>query len=230
MKLLTTMLGVFLLFLTHSAQAQAMFAGFDDFCKLPVVVGDDPQTASARTDQYGRKYIHMDRGAMADWTAPRIFVLAHECAHHRLGHTSALGHLERYTGGTAKQELEADCWAARVLAQAGYHGDIKRMMLQTAYMGHFASPGYPTGTQRSVNIGKCAASGGSLSSASSCREELISEQYVDYQTVIQPVPGPCQHCSYTFSGYICMHPYDVSPAPVTIPVTKTRMVSKTVCD
>ncbi len=86
----------------------SIFAGYDSFCGLPVVVGNDAQSASARKDQFGRKFIHVDPNVMSNWSMSRMFVLAHECAHHLLGHTNRIGELERYYGGTSKQELEAD--------------------------------------------------------------------------------------------------------------------------
>jgi hypothetical protein len=230
MKILGLILGVALCFLANTVRAQSVFAGFDDFCGLPVVVAHDPQGASARTDPNGQKFIHIDPGAMANWTASRIFLLAHECAHHRLGHTNSLGTLERYMGGTAKQELEADCWAAEALSNAGYDNEVQRTANQTSNMGHFASPGYPTGTQRSRNILKCAGRDGATESATSCRNVSVPESYIDYQTVIKPVTGPCQHCGPTPYGYRCMHAYDVSHVPMNVPVSKTRMVSKMVCD
>lgn len=230
MKILGFILGVALCLFAHAAKAQSLFVGFDDFCGLPVVVAHDPQGASARTDQFGQKFIHIDPGAMANWTASRIFLLAHECAHHRLGHTNAQGNLERFMGGTAKQELEADCWAAKKLTESGYEDEVNRTANQTSSMGHFASPGYPTGTQRSKNILQCAGIEGATAAAPSCRSVSVPESYIEYQTVIQPVQGPCQHCGPTPFGYRCMHAYDISHVPANLPVTKTRMVSKMVCD
>lgn len=148
---------VFLFLLFASLQINAkVFAGYDAFCGLPVIVGQDPQVATARTDQYGNKFIHIDPAALNNWTVSRMFTLAHECAHHLIGHTSKLGQLERFSGGTAKQELEADCWAARKLASIGFDHDISRTILEHANAGHFSTGGYPSGTQRANNILHCA--------------------------------------------------------------------------
>lgn len=147
---------LFLLFTALQSKAE-VFAGYDAFCGLPVVVGRDAQTATARTDEYGNKFIHIDPAAMNNWTVSRMFTLAHECAHHLIGHTSQLGQLERFSGGTAKQELEADCWAARKLASIGFDHDISRTILDHANAGHFSAGGYPSGSERANNILNCVS-------------------------------------------------------------------------
>jgi|CXWL01.1.fsa_nt_gi hypothetical protein len=153
------------------ANAQQIFAGYDVFCGLPVVVASDPQIASARTDANGQKFIHVDPSAMANWTSSRMFTLAHECAHHLLGHSSAAGTVQRYYGGTREQELAADCWAARKLRSAGLLNDVTRTMVQQASQGHFAGAGYPSGVERASNIANCASTGSVPSSLPVCRVE-----------------------------------------------------------
>jgi hypothetical protein len=221
---------IFLCIFSHSAKAQDMFVGFADFCGLPVVVGADPQTASARTDNSGQQYLHVDPGAMNNWTMSRMFTLAHECAHHLLGHTSALGQLQRYKGGTANQELEADCWGARKLLQVGQTGDINGTVIQFASQGHFTGGGYPSGTERATNIMKCLNGGSSVSHAPVCNIVQVPESYMGIQTVMQPAQVPCQHCGCNQFGQCgCMHQFDVVPQPVQVPVPMTRMVAKNVC-
>ena len=144
-------------FMTPSvAAAQGMFVGFDEFCGLPVVVGRDPQTASARRDSNGQAFIHIDAGAMANWTTSQKFAIAHECAHHLLGHTTALGQRQRYLGGTRRQELEADCWAAKQLMRLRLITDINRTIVERASQGHFSSGGYPSGAERAQLVAECA--------------------------------------------------------------------------
>lgn len=143
-------------FLPTSAKSQ-VFAGYDDFCGLPVIVAPDAQQASARRDSHGQAFIHVDPTVMNNWTSSRIFTLAHECAHHLLGHTSALGHAQRYNGGTKNQELEADCWASRVLAKNNFINDISRTVVERASQGHFSAGGYPSGAERAQIIRQCVS-------------------------------------------------------------------------
>lgn len=145
-----------ILIASFSTTAKAgMFSGYDIFCGLPVFEGYDPQTATARTDQHGNQYIHIDPRAINNWTMSKLFILAHECAHHLLRHTSSLGKLERFHGGTAKQELEADCWAAQKLFSIGYDTEISKTILEQANKGHFSGSHYPSGYQRAQNILNC---------------------------------------------------------------------------
>ena len=179
----------------YAAGAQ-VFAGYDAFCGLPVVVNYDPQVATARTDQYGNKFIHVDPGVMANWTHSRMFTLAHECAHHLLGHTNPLGAQERFRGGTRRQELEADCWAAQALQGVGHSFDINRAMLQHASDGHFSAGGYPSGTERAQNILQCVSGGGGTHGLT-CRT----------------VTRACTHAAHpggdrvACSHYVAEHPY-----------------------
>lgn len=163
-----------------------MFAGFDQLCGLPVVVGPDPQIATARKDAFGRPFIHVDPGAMRNWTTSRRFVLAHECAHHRLGHTSPLGEQQRFFGGTRQQELEADCWAARALRQHGLTADITRTVLEHASQGHFAANGYPSGQERAHNIQACAGGG----------QQAGSQQAGGQQPRCRDVTRRCDHAAH----------------------------------
>lgn len=204
-----------------------VFAGYDEFCGLPVVVGSDPQTATARRDPAGRPFIHIDPGAMGNWTMSRRFTLAHECAHHLLGHTTQLGHLHRYSGGTARQELEADCWAARQLAALGLDVDLTRTALQFASQGHFRGSNYPTGSERAANIARCAGA----RRRPRCRTVRVPETYTDFVVRMQRVQTPCQHCGCNPYGQCgCTHPFDWSQQPTRVPVTRQRMVERRVCD
>lgn len=228
MRALIAMLGTVLLLVAVPASAD-MFAGFDSFCGLPVIVGSDPQTASARKDAAGRKFIHVDPGAMANWTMSRMFTLAHECAHHLLGHTNPMGEAERFYGGTAKQELEADCWAAAKLRSVGYYSDITRTILERASEGHFSSGGYPSGLERAQNIARCSRGYGA--SQPICHNVQVAEPYTDIQVVMQPVQVACQHCGCNPYGQCgCMHPFNIVQQAVQVPVQRTRLVTRQVCE
>lgn len=65
----------------------SMFAGYDDFCGLPVLVESTSQDAVA-TIRNGNRVILVDPSVLSNWKLSRIFALAHECGHHILGHMS----------------------------------------------------------------------------------------------------------------------------------------------
>jgi len=229
MKLSFIFVCLFSVLLSFSAKAE-VFAGYDAFCGLPVIVGSDPQVASARIIPSVGKYIHIDPGAMENWTMSRMFTLAHECAHHLLGHTNSLGQAERFYGGTAKQELEADCWASAKLRSIGYNSDITRTILERSSEGHFSAGGYPSGAMRAQNIATCAGSP-EISSSPRCHNVQVSEQFIDVQMIMQQVQVPCQHCGCNAFGQCgCMHQFDVTAQPVQVPVQRTRIVTRQICE
>ena len=149
---------LFGLSLTHSSSFAQMFAGYDQFCGVPVVVMRNSQNASAARDQFGRAVIYIDPGVMGNWTMSRKFVLAHECGHHMLGHTLPQGMWFRNTRywATARQELEADCWAATQLARTEDTADLRGMILQFASRGPSRQGPYPSGWQRANAAAQCA--------------------------------------------------------------------------
>lgn len=141
------------IFLAKSASAQ--FAGYAEFCGLPTFVQPEPGIAAATIDPNHGRIIIVDPSAMANVTASRKFAIAHECAHHKLGHVSPRGMWARSNGATARQELAADCWAAKALASAGYRKDIKRTVQQNRLEGPYMQGGYPSGVSRARVILKC---------------------------------------------------------------------------
>lgn len=152
-------------FIAISSGAHAdVFAGYDVFCGLPVVVGPNPQEATAETNSRGGKFIRIDPKVYNNWTGSRIFTLAHECAHHLLGHTSELGKRQRFEGGPKRQELQADCWAAKELRKSGHDFDIAATASKYSNRGHFSVGGYPSGNERAENIEACIASSDSENS------------------------------------------------------------------
>ena len=89
----------------------------------------------------------------------RTFLIAHECAHHHMKHTTRAGLAKRYTQhhGIRDQEMSADCWAAETLARKGMLPGLLDLADQFWRRG-FVSPGggYPSGIQRSNVIRHCA--------------------------------------------------------------------------
>ena len=141
----------------------AMFAGYDEFCSLPVIVIPNPFGASAARDPSGRPVIYVDPGVMSNWTSSRMFALAHECGHHKIGHTTPRGQWFRYSQGwaTRVQELEADCWAAEALALRGYSGDLRRQFDDFLRQGGASLlPNYPSGMERAETVARCAGMSG----------------------------------------------------------------------
>lgn len=146
-----------LLFLVVSvAPVKAQFAGYDSFCGLPTFVQPERQMARATYDPRVGPLIILDPSVMANMSTSRIFAIAHECAHHALGHLSPSEQMARRWGATARQELDADCWAARALASIGYGADIVRMIRQNALEGPYMRGGYPSGFTRAQVISDCA--------------------------------------------------------------------------
>lgn len=189
------------------AASGGMFVGYDAFCGLPVVQGPDPQIATARRDNAGRPYIHIDPSAMANWSSSRIFTLAHECAHHRLGHTNQLGSMQRYLGGTRRQELEADCWAARQLSANGYYQDITATVVRHAMQGHFAGSGYPSGTERATNVLACAGlDGGGGFGGNNPRNCTVNHVPCNHPQHFGGHLIQCQHTCYGPYGPVACHP------------------------
>lgn len=138
-----------------NASAQ-MFSGYDAFCGLPVVVYPTEQRAVATFDNFWNPIIVLDPGVMNNWTASRIFALAHECAHHALGHLTPIEQFARHhMNATARQELQADCWAAERLAFAGLYGELTRVVVDFAREPNLPGP-YPPGQWRSEVVRQCA--------------------------------------------------------------------------
>lgn len=142
----------------HKLSFGQMFAGYNEFCGVPVVVVANAQGASAAMDSNGNPVIFVDPGVMANWTTSRMFALAHECGHHVLGHTLPNGMWFRNTRAwaTRQQELQADCWAAEQLANLSDERDLRRMIIEFAAKGPIPQGPYPSGRERSYAVAECA--------------------------------------------------------------------------
>ncbi len=133
--------------------AQPQPLGPAAFCGIPTFAAPNPQGASATVWQ-GQPVIIIDHSQFQN-PAWLQFVVAHECAHHVLGHTLPSGMWFRNTTywATAAQELQADCWAAGTV-----HPQASAVASQQFFQqGPFPGPaGYPSGAERSANIRRCA--------------------------------------------------------------------------
>lgn len=133
-------------------------------CGIPVLYQPTPMVAQATFDPwYGYPLIIVDPGLPSNagqngmrWT------IAHECAHHYRGHVIVqLQVLQTNPLAmpwfTVARELDADCYAAQSLGQAG---DIPALIAGLMLVGNGGpfptGPGYPTGFQRNATIRQCA--------------------------------------------------------------------------
>lgn len=116
--------------------------------------GPNPRGASSAAPQ-GRGVILYDPQVMAKLPYLKPFVLAHECAHHALDHTSPQGLLRE--GHLFKQkELDADCWAARILTEQGEQTIVEdQIALFLAQKTPSPGPRYPAWKTRAKRLQGC---------------------------------------------------------------------------
>ncbi len=139
------------------------FSGYWESCGMPVRFSPTPHVSLAMRDANDQAIVILDPrlASETDW-ARRAFLAAHECAHHKLGHTSLQGLLARRSSSAVvlDQELSADCWAAELLGRLG-HDAIVRTLSDHFYRRGLYSPGdgYPSGINRSTLIRICGAEG-----------------------------------------------------------------------
>lgn len=136
------------------------FSGYNELCGYKMVTDNTVHVSLATVDPSGTPLIVLDPRLDAPWEKHRrVFLIAHECAHHRLGHVTpdnlALRSVSR--GAVRDQEMSADCWAAEQLAQIGEDRTVQ-VMMDRFFKSGFYSPGggYPSGLQRSTIIRECA--------------------------------------------------------------------------
>ncbi|MEM7508073.1 MAG: ImmA/IrrE family metallo-endopeptidase [Pseudomonadota bacterium] len=139
------------------------FEGYDELCGFPILETPLPQMARAMHDTRGTPVIVLDPVLrQPGHEARRVFLIAHECAHHRLQHTedAAIRTRSKDPDVVRDQELSADCWAAEKLIAAGEER-VLRLIMDDFFRQGTAPPGkgYPSGLQRSRLILRCAGLG-----------------------------------------------------------------------
>lgn len=139
------------------------FPSYQELCGFPIVIAPTPFVALATADKDGALIIIIDPDLMRpEEHFHRLFMIAHECAHHVMGHTTAAARAQRRRSGRVvrDQELSADCWAAETLARAGL-GRFVAIMATRFHRAGLYSPGagYPAGLHRSLIVRHCAAAG-----------------------------------------------------------------------
>lgn len=136
------------------------FGTYDEVCGFPILETRLPQLALAMRDTRGDPVIVLDPILRSPGhEARRVFLIAHECGHHKLSHTESGTVRIRATDPelVRDQELSADCWAAEELIRAGEQDVIRQIAEDFFSQGHLSpGNGYPSGIQRSRLIIQCA--------------------------------------------------------------------------
>lgn len=141
------------LVLSTSAAGQR-FVGNDEFCGYPMFAIPTSQQAVATRDNAGNPVILIDPGVLMNMTTSRRFAIAHECGHHRLGHSTPMGMAMRQYF-TVQQELSADCFAAELLASVGLEAESYRVFMERNREGPMRPGTYPSGTERAAVVAQC---------------------------------------------------------------------------
>ena len=151
----TGLLGAVLAFLATPVHGQEYrLIGPAPYCNATVIEGPNPRGASSSTQTMGA-VILIDRDVLAKMPFEFEFVLAHECGHHLLGHTSIEGML-RQEFQFRDKELAADCWGARMLNDAGEVDILTRQLATFRTQGDARSiPRYPTFRERAERLHEC---------------------------------------------------------------------------
>lgn len=156
-------LGLLILSASTALAEDEPFPGYAAECGYSIVNAATPNVSLAVIDELGRRVIILDPVLSADTEVERRrFLVAHECAHHRMDHTGIASRQARLRSAKVirDQELSADCWAAETLARKGFERTIQ-IMADRFYRAGLYSPGggYPAGIQRSTIIIHCAETG-----------------------------------------------------------------------
>ena len=134
------------------------FQGYIKACGYPIMFKDNAYVSTAEIQGRLGAVITLDPMlASPVEAAHRRFLIAHECGHHHLGHTTPKGlRARRRIGGVEDQELSADCFAAEMLISAGLANEA-RLMVDRFHRQGLYSPGsgYPSGVQRATLIFHC---------------------------------------------------------------------------
>ena len=100
--LVTSLLGSSVL----SDPVEEPFAGFNDLCGYPIIVTSTPSVAQAVVSETGRKVILIDpRLEAEDEKFRKVFLIAHECAHHRMGHAGLASRQQRILSSRVVRDL-----------------------------------------------------------------------------------------------------------------------------
>lgn len=136
--------------------ASPVIGGVQVFCTLPN--GAPVFTVFANAGDAGKAgifngvpVIYIHPFMMGQHWAIQRFLYAHECMHHRLGHSLGVVYMQ--------MEIHADCEAIRMLRQQNLVNSQAVQIIASGFAGNSGFPPfYPPGPQRAQNILNCYAS------------------------------------------------------------------------
>lgn len=168
---------------TGRALAQITYEGCVDARGIPVASVRNDQlndVALATLGPAGQPIILYNTRVLG-WLSPqtRLFIYAHECGHHALGHP--------LQGIRLGQEQEADCWGIRSVVEAGLLNEYGVRVVQQD-IARFGSGDWThlPGPVRSINLSRCLAGDG---------DGGVTDQH--------PVATPTQFCCDQFARPRC---------------------------
>ena len=136
------------------------FDGYQEECGFPIVFERTKSRAEAKVTDDGEKIIVLDPSFISgSGNKHRAFLVAHECSHHLMGHTSTPGLKFRrhHPNGVIDQELAADCMAGEILRRHAQVDTIDFAARLLFRMGPYSPGGrYPSGMRRAVTLRNCA--------------------------------------------------------------------------
>lgn len=134
------------------AGAQSSTPIRNPYCQVPTFLDDyrvSPGAVGSATLAQSGPVIFIHRNAyQRDWYLR--LTLAHECGHHVLGHVGNT-QLSRW-----QKEMDADCWAARVLRQARDLHTLRAIVLELPNATKIGRPDEPSVPQRVQIIRQCS--------------------------------------------------------------------------
>lgn len=120
-----------------------------------VEMKDTKFLSTAARDSSDQSRVVLQNNTILSWikNETRLFFLAHECAHHALGHSIAPTY-------DMALEIEADCWASRKLVEDGLLDEEQvRLIQRDLYTFDVAEWRIAPGPFRQIDIAACVEAG-----------------------------------------------------------------------
>jgi len=177
--------------LPQLVQAQVTFGGCKDIRGFPVAsvrVRALRDVAKADRDETSRPVIWYNPRILGYLREPtRLWIYAHECAHHALGHNYR-------TALPLAVERVADCWGIRALSRKRLVNQLSLLIIQNdlARVGERGDWTHLPGPQRAVNLAECllrrTGAGGSPSPAPRRRMGRHCSTQIGFCRMAGPLP------------------------------------------